>query len=154
MNQELPYGGPSNPNSGYAGSDTSRERAEREDSDGTTSFRQQQVTEYLIEQRERGGTWADVADALGLHHGAASGVLSVLHKTGHIARLAHKRGRSKVYVMPEFVNERATEEPGKTSRSALTDDLASMLRRIKITGRLPAAFEMDEVLERYNRARR
>lgn len=49
-----------------------------------------------------GATWGEVADALGLHHGSASGALSSLHKTGMLVRLKEKRGRSSIYVIPQY----------------------------------------------------
>jgi hypothetical protein len=57
-----------------------------------------------------GRTWKELADIQSWHHGQASGVLSVLHKEGLIARLIEKRNRCAVYVMPEYVNGRAIAE--------------------------------------------
>jgi hypothetical protein len=64
---------------------------------------------YLWMQHEQGATWKEIADELGLHHGSASGVLSVLHLTGKIERLAESRNRCKIYVLPEYVAGRKTE---------------------------------------------
>jgi hypothetical protein len=100
----LPYAG----TSGWSGSDTSRERAEREDGDGTTSERQRAVMGLLHELGPWGATWKDVAHRFDWHHGQASGALSVLHKAGRIARLAEeRRARCAVYVMPYYVGDRA-----------------------------------------------
>jgi hypothetical protein len=42
----------------------------------------------LLGQRQVTGiTWKEFSEITGLHHGTASGVLSVLHKAGRIARL-------------------------------------------------------------------
>ena len=111
MNQlmpELPYAG----TSGYSGTSTSEDRARTADSNGTTGKRQKEALMYLWMQHEAGATWKEVADALGLHHGSASGVLSVLHFGGHIERLAETRNRCKVYVIPEYVAGRKTEIHG------------------------------------------
>jgi predicted cupin superfamily sugar epimerase len=108
MNQsmpELPYAG----TSGYSGTDTSEDRARIQDSNGTTSKRQKETLMYLWMQHEQGVTWKEIADELGLHHGSASGVLSVLHLAGRIERLAETRNRCKVYVLPEYVAGRKTE---------------------------------------------
>lgn len=102
----------------------------------------------------RGATWQEVALAIGLHHGAASGALSVLHKTGHIARLAETRTRCKVYVLPQYVLDRPTEPHGRTSANGLLDDMATMLRRLRDTGLMPARYQIDELLERHNRSNR
>lgn len=108
MNQsmpELPYVG----TSGYSGTDTSENRARSEDASGKTGKRQKETLMYLWMQHEQGATWKEIADELGLHHGSASGVLSVLHLAGKIERLADSRNRCKIYVLPEYVAGRKTE---------------------------------------------
>ena len=47
------------------------------------------------------------------HHGTISGAVSNLHKKGLIARLAEKRGKNKIYVMPHNVDGRETETQGR-----------------------------------------
>lgn len=150
---ELPYGGHSDPNSGYSGSDTSADRAHREDEQGITGARQRRVINLLANRRQYGITWREAAQALNEHHGAVSGALSVLHKTGHIVRLAEKRDRCKVYVLDVYVNGRPTEEPGRNSRNELLDDMATMLRRLRDTGMMPASYQITDLLERYGRGR-
>src|SRR5689334_10992371 len=96
---ETPYAG----TSGWSGSQTSRERAETEDRGGVTSERQRRVLD-LLSCAVNGYTWREIAEVTGWHHGQASGALSALHKTGHIARLAEeRRNRCAVYVLPEHV---------------------------------------------------
>jgi hypothetical protein len=105
----LPYGGTTMARtSGHSGSDTSAERAEREDANGTTRQRQARVLALLVTRGQRGATWQEVAAGLGLHHGQASGPLSNLHKAGRIERLAERRNRCAVYVLPEHVAGRET----------------------------------------------
>lgn len=122
----LPYGGEDNPNSGYsAGVNTSQERAEGEDRDGTTARRQQSVLRLLDHQGSYGATWRDVAGAYGYHHGQASSALSGLHKAGKIARLTERRDRCHVYVLPEHVGGRETQEQGRNRQLRYTrDDMA------------------------------
>ena len=102
---ELPYNG----NSGWSGSSSSEDRAVTQDSDGTTGKRQIAALTYLASRGRHGATWKELADGLGLHHGSASGVLSVLHLTERVARLKETRNRCKVYVLPEFVHDRKIE---------------------------------------------
>lgn len=102
---ELPYAG----TSGYSGTDTSEKRARTEDTMGITGKRQKETLSFLSEQHEFGATWKEIATQLGLHHGSASGVLSVLHLTGRIARLSDSRNHCKIYVLPEYVAGRKTE---------------------------------------------
>jgi predicted nucleic acid-binding Zn ribbon protein len=101
----LPYAG----TSGFSGTDTSKERAVRQDKTGTTAHLQRRVIFWLENQRSHGVTWRELAEMLQLHHGTVSGALSVLHKTGYISRLKEKRNGCKIYVLPNFVNGRTVE---------------------------------------------
>ena len=97
--------------SGWSGSDTSKERAEKSDRSGRTAKNQQQVLEFLANRGELGATVREVDEALGWHHhGKTSGCLSVLHKGYEINRLAERRGRCKIYVTPNHTASRAVEE--------------------------------------------
>lgn len=114
---ELPYGGHTDPNSGFAaGVATSEERARLDDADGTTS-RRQATTRLMMQHRAATGvTWKELAGWTGWHHGQASGVLSVLHKAGRIARLTERRDRCFIYVLPEYVNGRDTQPQGRPTQ--------------------------------------
>lgn len=103
---ELPYAG----TSGFSGTDTSRDRAIAEDSNGTTGRRQLETLMFLAMRANHGATWKELAEQLSLHHGSASGVLSVLHLAGKVERLNETRNRCKVYVLPDFVLGRLTEK--------------------------------------------
>lgn len=116
----LPYG-TNPPTSGWSGSDTSRERAEHDDTTGTTRQRQALTLTSLRDSGPNGLTWKELGDARHWHHGQASGVLSVLHKEGRIARLAERRNKCEVYVLPEHVDGRDTKPHGR-KRPTLTDD--------------------------------
>lgn len=105
----LPYAG----TSGWSGSDTSRARAVEADQAGVTSFRQSAALFALYQAGEDGLTWRELGDAMGWHHGTASGCLSVLHLSGRIARLSVKRDRCKVYVHLDHVAGRDTEAHGR-----------------------------------------
>lgn len=111
-------------------SDTSRERADREDSDGTTANRVEKVLEAL-KLRKDGMTWFDLAALLNLHHGQASGCLSMLHKGGLVFALREKRDRCHPYVHAAYrniypVNERF-DEPMKTKASQEKDALVGLV---------------------------
>lgn len=113
MTPSLPYSNPV-PNSGWSGSDTSRDRALGRDKSGKTATTQTKILTLLSEAGGRGATVAEVREALADegHHGTISGALSNLHRDGVIARLADKRDRCKIYVAPPFVYNRRTEEQG------------------------------------------
>ena len=117
----LPYGSEDEANAGFAaGVSTSEERARRADTDGTTARRQARVLQYLGDWFTHGATWKQVAEDLDLHHGQASGVLSGLHKAGKIARLTERRNRCYVYVLPEHVNGRDTQQQGRNQQTRYT----------------------------------
>jgi DNA-binding MarR family transcriptional regulator len=101
----LPYGG----TSGWAGSETSKQRATKADSNGVTSINQKQTLILLRQANSHGLIWSDLTEAFGWHHGTASGALSVLHKAGLIARLTEKRNKCAIYVALEHVNGRETQ---------------------------------------------
>lgn len=111
---EFPYAG----TSGWAGSETSRQRAKQQDTDGTTINRQSLTIGYLAGTQEFGVTWKELSESFDWHHGQASGVLSVLHKGGMIERLKHTRNKCSVYVLPEYVSGRVTEPHGNTKANS------------------------------------
>lgn len=101
--------------SGSSGTDTSRDRAKERDANGKTSAVQQAVLNSLKLSMKKGRTQYELDEelfALG-HHGTISGAVSNLHKKEIISRLAEKRGKNKVYVMPYNVAGRVTETQGR-----------------------------------------
>jgi hypothetical protein len=81
------------------------------------SHRLDQVLQAVRDASLYGVTCPEVEQAMGIHHGTASGALSRLDRTGQITRLLTKRDGSSVYVMPEH---------------APTEDIAPSLRRPKM----------------------
>lgn len=118
----LPYAG----TDGHSGSTASRDRAHREAGDGTASARQTTILRRLQIRGERGATWNELAAALDLHHGQVTGSLSSLHKDGQISRLTERRGRSSIYVLPEFEDGRKTAPQGR--RTAPERDLRPIIQ--------------------------
>jgi hypothetical protein len=108
----LPYAG----TEGYAGSDTSKAQAQHDAVSGVASKRQRYVLIMAARAGEKGITVAELRDQ-SLHHGRISGALSVLHKEGRLARLTEIRDKCKVYVLPKFVGDRATENHGVIHRA-------------------------------------
>lgn len=111
--QILPYNG----TSGWSGSQASKERQMFLDETGETGKRQQAVLNELKALGSYGATWREIAGVLNLHHGQASGVLSVLHGAGLISRLEQKRNRCSIYVANNFVGGRKTSAPSRTKTS-------------------------------------
>ena len=143
---ELPYGG----TSGWSGSEASRERAIRNDNDGTTALRQRQVISLLRTNGTRGLTWKEAGQALKMHHGTVSGVLSVLHQRGHISRLTERRDRSSVYVCNELVSGRETSahKPNAASR-LLVEVLNALAKDIEAGNLNRARHRIQKTLETF-----
>lgn len=131
----LPYGG----ESPWSGSDASHDRAVREDAFELTTGRQLDTITKLIDAGHRGLTWYELGQILNLHHGSASGVLSVLHKAGVIRRLTERRGRSSVYVHPRFVNGRETSDHSPTRANRLLFQILTEIAADLDAGRLTTA---------------
>lgn len=106
---ELPY----NQTSGHSGTETSEARALQADRTGQTARNQKKALDLLTQRLSSGMTWKEFSEATGLHHGTASGVLSVLHKTERIARLKASRNRCKIYVSLDWIQNRETEKQGR-----------------------------------------
>jgi len=119
-----PYAG----TSGWSGTDTSRDRAVRDDSDGTTSRRQRHALAALASAKTAGLTWRELASLSGMHHGQASGVLTVLHKAEKICRLTEKRDRCRVYVVPECTMGRATEPYVPRVQPSTVEEMSETIR--------------------------
>lgn len=125
---DLPYAG----TSGWSGSETSRQRAENADSNGTTTKRQAAVITWLAVRGDKGLTWKDLSELEDWHHGQSSGTLSALHKVGRIQRLTETRDRCAIYVLPEFVNGRETSEHGsKKSASSATQQERESVEKVR-----------------------
>jgi hypothetical protein len=138
----LPYAG----TSGWSGSDTSRERQEAQDGDGTTSARQRRVLTWLAERGPVGATWKDVAGRYDWHHGQASGALSTLHKEGRVARLAEeRRTKCAVYVLPEHVGDRPTAAHGRqeTDKDREIALLRGLLREVRETATIAPRLDRE-----------
>lgn len=124
----LPYAG----TSGHSGSATSEERARRDDSNGTTAHRQLLAINYLAWRGIKGATWKEFAEYAGLHHGQASGVLSVLHKDDRIVRLKERRHKCAVYVTARNICGREIDtykrNLTKADMRADIEELASLIR--------------------------
>ena len=99
----IPYG---TKGSGWSGSETSRERAEREDATGITGKRQAEVYALLATHTKAGMTVKEVEDRLSLGHGPASSALTHLHRADRVARLQERRSGQQVYVLKGYVEDR------------------------------------------------
>ena len=107
MFPELPYEDEDGERTaGWSGSETSHARASRDALDGTASLRQKRALDAVTSARYEGLTWRELSNITGEHHGQTSGVLSVLHQAGRIARLKASRLGCQIYVHPHYVADR------------------------------------------------
>lgn len=134
-NDTTPYAG----TEGFAGTQTSKDRAVERAHNARE--RQNALLAYLGKRLGVGATVAEVKlahyeptpagegrrlPAEFLHHGTASGTLSILHRAGKIARLTETRNGARVYVLPEHVADRPTEPFRGTSERHQQRALATL----------------------------
>jgi len=113
--------------SGHSGSEASEERVRYLDDHGLTGNYQQRTVSLLRLLAGTGITQAELQRRLNVGHGTASQVLSTLHQAGRVERLAFKRDRSHVYVLPEYVGTLPTSPYRRLqSRQALRERIASL----------------------------
>lgn len=146
----LPFAG----RSGAMGSSASHERRDREDGDGTTTYRQDRVIEELRMAGVFGRTWKEIGEKFGWHHGQATGALSPLHKTGHIAALdGETRDGCSIYVHPDHIAGRPVRAPGQSKSTTLQALVDAQEEELKAARALIAQLEQEsearvnEVLE-------
>jgi len=112
-----PYAG----TGGWSGTETSKARAEDDKKSGRLSQRQQDVLRALYDQPE-GLIWSEIADALRLHHGQASGALSNLHKAGLVFQLVTPRDKCLPYVHSRYrhLHDQRRDKPTTNKRGLST----------------------------------
>jgi hypothetical protein len=93
-NAFVPYNG----TAGWSGTNTSMARAVDNVNSGRELNNQQLALHLLKKAGVNGLTWRELSKATEMHHGTASGVLSVLHKEGAAARRTLTRMRCKIYI--------------------------------------------------------
>ena len=108
----VPYNG----TAGWSGTDTSKDRAMINLRTGKEYNNQQKALALLKDARANGLTWKELSDHTGMHHGTASGVLSVLHQAGAILRSIRVRNGCKIYYSIEYTDAIAHEPYKKKER--------------------------------------
>ena len=97
-NTYVPYNG----TAGWSGTETSQDRAMYNLRTGKEYNNQQKALALLKDARANGLTWKELSEHTGMHHGTASGVLSVLHKSYAILRGTRVRNGCKIYYSIEY----------------------------------------------------
>lgn len=123
----FPYAG----SHGHVERPASIQRAERERGEGKVSDRAFRVLAELKRRGVHGGTWQELGDVLGLHHGQISGSLSVLHKAGRVFTTREQRDRCHVYVHEDwrgaYIPEERFDEPVRTKGAIRKEALEKVL---------------------------
>jgi hypothetical protein len=96
---------PYNSTAGWSGTDTSQERAMYNLRTGKELNNQQKALAYIKQAGSQGLTWKELSQLTDMHHGTASGVLSVLHKSGATLRTTRIRNGCKVYMDIQFADK-------------------------------------------------
>ena len=96
----VPYNG----TAGWSGTDTSKQRALYNLRTGKEYNNQQKALALINDADSAGLTWKELSEHTDMHHGTASGVLSVLHKSGAILRTTKVRNGCKVYMHIAFTD--------------------------------------------------
>jgi DNA-binding transcriptional ArsR family regulator len=96
----VPYGG----TAGWSETDTSQERALFNLRTGREYNNQQKALALIKQSAEEGLTWKELSQATDMHHGTATGVLTVLYKSGAILRTNKVRNRCRVYMDISFTD--------------------------------------------------
>lgn len=107
-NTFVPYNG----TAGWSGTETSKDRALYNLRTGKEYNNQQKALALLKEARANGLTWKELGEQADIHHGSASGVLSVLHQAGAILRGTRVRNGCKIYYSIEY-SDAIAHEPYK-----------------------------------------
>jgi hypothetical protein len=110
-NLALPYAG----TSGWSGSATSYERADKLDKSGATARYQKMLLDDLEQAGNQGLTSREWGEMHNMEHQTYSSVPSVLHLAGYVVRLTQRRNRHQVYVLPKWVNGRE-ESPHNSNK--------------------------------------
>lgn len=126
----LPYAG----TSGWSGTDTSRDRADRRDHDGSTESLQRRLLVTVAQTGAEGLTVADARRWFPEHHGSISGALSNLHATGRLALLEGRRYGCHPYVLPQYVAGRATRPQGRDMTNRTRGDYFERQTRDALEG--------------------
>ena len=104
MAEYVPYR-PYKGTAGWSGTDTSKARAINNIASGQEANNQQKALTILKAANLHGMTWKELASLIGVHHGTASGVLSVLHQSGAIVRAVKIRNGCKVYIHQDYKDQ-------------------------------------------------
>jgi hypothetical protein len=126
---------PYNNTAGYVNQPASVERAATEATTGAATKRAQDILK-LLSNHDEGLTYQQVCELMNLHHGQASGALSILHKSGLVFMLKEKRNKCHPYVHIKhqwiFNADERIDEPAQTSAGARREQLEQLLEAVLI----------------------
>lgn len=102
---------------GHSGTETSKSRARDDQATGRGKARQALLLAHLDHLGRWGATIGELRNEFpDLHHGQISSALSNLDRDGKVVMLAAERGKSHVYVLTTWRNDRDLAPRRRTSR--------------------------------------
>ena len=84
-------------------------------------LKQAVILNMLSDCKWEGATWKEVVKRYpqSFNQEGTKRLFVKMHRSGEVVRLAVPRERCKVYVLPEYANERVLEAPGSQKRCAM-----------------------------------
>ena len=144
---------------GSSGGGASADAAHADLVSGLTNAAQKYVVIMAQQAGARGITVAELREKTGgLHHGRVSSATTKMHIAGKLVRLAERRGRSHVYVAPEFVGDRDVQPYRQQNVKLQVEDVQEIIDRHRVTVTLRSGawhcHECKRVFPEYGAARR
>jgi hypothetical protein len=124
-----------NGTAGYVNRPASKERALRQKENGILSDQAKRVLDLLSYAGGDGMTWRELGDALDLHHGQISGLLSNMHQKGMVFSLVQIRDKCHPYIhkdfRPFYEVEQVYDRPARTSKVADKQTVTDLMQAIR-----------------------
>jgi hypothetical protein len=124
-----------NGTAGYVNRPASKDRALRQRETKVLSDQAKKVLDMLNYAGRDGMTWRELGDALDLHHGQISGLLSNMHQKAMIFSLAQIRDRCHPYIHKDYrsyyKDKEVYDQPARTSKVTNRETITDLMQAIK-----------------------
>jgi len=124
-----------NGTAGYVNRPASKERALRQKENGILSNQAKRVLDLLHYSGRDGMTWRELGDALDLHHGQISGLLSNMHQKGMVFSLVQIRDKCHPYMHKDYrsyyKDGEVYDAPARTSKVADKQTVTDLMQAIR-----------------------
>jgi DNA-binding transcriptional regulator GbsR (MarR family) len=124
-----------NGTAGYVNRPASKERAIRQRENKVLSDQAQRVLYLLNYAGKDGMTWREIGEALDLHHGQISGLLSNMHQKEMVFSVIQIRDRCHPYVHKHYrsayKDNEVYDQPARTSKVTNRETITDLMQAIK-----------------------